>query len=50
MVLLVLAGLTLVPAGLLRVLVRHRSRDLGLPASLRALKPPAAGARNEETP
>ena len=50
LVLLVLAALTLVLAGLLRVLVRHRSRDLGLPASLRALKPPAAGARNEETP
>jgi len=45
-VLLVLAGLTLVLAWLLRVLIRRRSRDLGLPASLRALKPPAAGTRN----
>jgi hypothetical protein len=49
MALLVLVGLTLVLAGLLRVLIRHRSRDLGLPASLRALKPPAAGNRNGET-
>lgn len=50
LVLLVLAALTLVPAGLLRMLIRHRSRDVGLPASLRALKPPAAGDRNGETP
>jgi hypothetical protein len=49
MALLVLVGLTLVLAGLLRALIRHRSRDLGLPASLRALKPPAAGNRNGET-
>jgi hypothetical protein len=45
-VLLVLVALTLVPAGLLRVLIRRRSRDLGLPASLRALQPPAADDRN----
>ena len=43
---LVLAAVTLVLAGLLRLLIRHRSRDLGLPASLRALRPPAAGNRN----
>ena len=49
LVLLVLAALTLVLAGLLRLWIRHRSRDLGLPASLRALKPPAAGDRNGET-
>jgi hypothetical protein len=49
MALLVLVALTLVLAGLLRVLIRQRSRDLGLPASLRALKPPAAGNRNGET-
>jgi hypothetical protein len=48
--LLVLAALTLVLAELLGVLIRHRSRDLGLPASLRALRPPAAGDRNGETP
>lgn len=47
-VLLVLATLTLVLAGLLAVLIRRRSRDLGLPASLRALRPPAAGDRNGE--
>ena len=49
LVLLLLAALTLALAGLLRVLVRHRSRDLGLPASLRALKPPVAGDRKGET-
>ena len=49
LVLLLLAVLTLALAGLLRVLIHHRSRDLGLPASLRALKPPAAGDRNGET-
>lgn len=49
LVLLVLAALTLVLAWLLRVLIRHRSRDLGLPASLRALRPPAAGDRTGET-
>ena len=49
LVLLVLATLTLVAAGLLGVLIRRRSRDLGLPASLRALRPPAAGDRNGET-
>jgi hypothetical protein len=48
-VLLLLAALTLVLAGLLGVLIRRRSRDLGLPASLRALRPPAAGDRNGET-
>lgn len=48
MVLLVLAALTLALAGLLRALIRRRSRDLGLPASLRALRPPAAGDRNGE--
>lgn len=47
--LLVLAAVTLVLAGLLRVLIRRRSRDLGLPASLRALRPRAAGDRNGET-
>lgn len=47
--LLVLAALTLVLVGLLRAVIRRRSRDLGLPASLRALKPPAAGDRNGET-
>lgn len=50
LVLLVLAALTLALAGLLRALIRRRSRDLGLPASLRALRPPAAGIRNGETP
>jgi hypothetical protein len=49
MVLLVLVAFTLVLAGLLRVLIRQRSRDLGLPASMRALKPPGAGDRNGET-
>jgi hypothetical protein len=49
MVLLVLVAFTLVLAGLLRVLIRHRSRDLGLPASMRALKRPGAGDRNGET-
>jgi hypothetical protein len=48
-VLLVLAALTLVPAALLRVMIRRRSHDLGLPASLRALRPPAAGNRKGET-
>ena len=48
LVLLLLAALTLLLAGLLRVLIRRRSRDLGLPASLRALRPPAAGDRNGE--
>lgn len=49
LVLLVLAALTLVLAGLLGVLIRRRARDLGLPASLRALRPPAAGNRIGET-
>ena len=49
LVLLVLAALTLALAGLLRVFIRRRSRDIGLPASLRALRPPAAGDRNGET-
>lgn len=49
LVLLMLSAFTLVLAGLLGLLIRRRSRDLGLPASLRALKPPAAGNRNGET-
>lgn len=49
LVLLMLSAFTLVLAGLLGLLIRRRSRDLGLPASLRALKPPAAGDRNGET-
>jgi len=49
LVLLVLSAVTLVLAGLLGLLIRRRSRDLGLPASLRALRPPAASDRNGES-
>jgi uncharacterized membrane protein YqjE len=48
--LLAVAALTLVLALLLGGFIRRRSRHLGLPASLRALKPSAADPRQREAP
>lgn len=49
LVLLLLAALTLALALTLRGYLRHRSRYLGFPATLRSLKPPAAGTQPGET-
>jgi Putative Actinobacterial Holin-X, holin superfamily III len=49
LVLLVLTALTVIPALLLGAFVRHRSRDLGFPATLRTLKPSAPGAGDRES-
>jgi thiol:disulfide interchange protein len=49
LVLLLLAALTLALALTLRGYLRHRSRYLGFPATLRSLKPPPSGTQQGET-
>jgi uncharacterized membrane protein len=47
--LLVVTALTVILALLIGVFIRHRSRDLGFPATLRTLKPSATGTSGRES-
>jgi uncharacterized membrane protein len=47
--LLVVTALTIILSLLLAVFIRHRSRDLGFPATLRTLKPSATGGGDRKS-